>query len=55
MWYWLQGKGVASHRSGIVQCLAEKCEIMPVEIPQNTFFRSSALHCHSYGPDPHSR
>ena len=28
MWYWLQGKGVSSHRSGIVQCLVEKLEIM---------------------------
>ena len=28
MWYWLQGKGVSAHRSGIVQCLVEKLEIM---------------------------
>ena len=28
MWFWLQAKGVSSHRSGIVQCLAEKLEIM---------------------------
>ena len=28
MWFWLQGKGVSSHRSGIVQCLVEKVEIM---------------------------
>ena len=29
MWYWLQHKGISSHRSGIVRCIAEKT---------NTFF-----------------
>ena len=29
--------------------------LQPVEILQSTFFRLSALHWHSYGPDPHSR
>lgn len=24
-WYWLKEKGVSSHRSGIVQCIAKKC------------------------------
>ena len=26
MWYFLQERGVSAHRSGIVQCIAEKCE-----------------------------
>ncbi|GAX10227.1 hypothetical protein FisN_3Lh424 [Fistulifera solaris] len=24
-WYWLKEKGISSHRSGIVQCIAKKC------------------------------
>ena len=28
MWYWLRDRGVHAHRSGIVRCLAEKCETM---------------------------
>lgn len=28
LWYWLQGKGVNQYRSGIVQCIVEKMEIM---------------------------
>ena len=28
MWYWLQGKGVSSHRAGIVHCIAEKVNTM---------------------------
>mmetsp|Transcript_47162 Transcript_47162/g.102895 ORF Transcript_47162/g.102895 Transcript_47162/m.102895 type:complete len:116 (-) Transcript_47162:121-468(-) len=25
-WYWLQDTGISSHRSGIVQCIAEKMD-----------------------------
>jgi hypothetical protein len=28
VWYWLQEKGISSHRSGIVRCLAEKLNSM---------------------------
>mmetsp|Transcript_19867 Transcript_19867/g.32668 ORF Transcript_19867/g.32668 Transcript_19867/m.32668 type:complete len:117 (+) Transcript_19867:72-422(+) len=28
MWYWLQARGVNSYRAGIVQCIAEKANIM---------------------------
>lgn len=28
MWFWLQAKGVASHRAGIVHCIAEKTNLM---------------------------
>ena len=29
-WYWLQEKGISSHRSGIVRCIAEKMNgVMP--------------------------
>ena len=24
-WYWLKEKGISAHRSGIVQCIAKKC------------------------------
>lgn len=27
-WYWLQEKGISSHRSGIVRCIAEKMNAM---------------------------
>lgn len=27
-WYFLKQKGVSSHRSGIVRCIAEKCDTM---------------------------
>ena len=33
----------------------KKKKARPVDFLQNTFFRSNALHWHSYGPDPHSR
>lgn len=28
VWYWLQEKGISSHRSGIVRCIAEKMNAM---------------------------
>ena len=28
MWYWLQARGVSSHRAGIVLCIAEKVNTM---------------------------
>mmetsp|Transcript_21356 Transcript_21356/g.31607 ORF Transcript_21356/g.31607 Transcript_21356/m.31607 type:complete len:136 (-) Transcript_21356:249-656(-) len=28
VWYWLQEKGISSHRSGIVRCIAEKLNSM---------------------------
>jgi hypothetical protein len=28
MWYWLQAKGISSHRAGIVHCIAEKTNLM---------------------------
>ena len=28
MWYFLQNVGISSYRSGIVKCLAEKCETL---------------------------
>ena len=40
---------------GVLMSIAQGAMMpAPVEILQNTFFRSSALHWHSYGPDPHS-
>ena len=34
LWFWLQAKGVHQYRSGIVQCLVEKLEIMMPELYQ---------------------
>ena len=35
MWYFLRDNGVHAHRSGIVRCLAEKCETMMPNIYRN--------------------
>ena len=35
MWYWLKEIGVNTYRSGIIQCLAEKCEIMMPTLYEN--------------------
>ena len=35
MWYWLKETGVNAYRSGIILCLAEKCEIMMPNLYQN--------------------
>lgn len=35
MWYWLKEIGVNTYRSGIIQCLSEKCEIMMPYLYQN--------------------
>ena len=39
----------------VLQRARRKMTRWPVEILRDTFFSSNALHCHSYGPDPHSR
>ena len=41
MWHWLQSCGIDTYRSGIVQCLVEKCEIMmPSLYDNNTVFEA---------------
>jgi hypothetical protein len=38
MWQWLAAKGLNAHRSGIVRCLAEKCDTMMFGIYDPTVF-----------------
>ena len=47
--------GAAFDDARVSPVVRQTLQHWPVEILQNTFFRSNALHLHSYGPDPHSR